>query len=300
MKRLDKQLHLLLAVWLLPMLLSLALPATLQAQFTFTTNNGAITITGYTGTNSTLVIPDTTNGLPVTSIGGNAFIYCMSLRSVSIPSSMTNIGTLAFFSCTNLTTIFFQGKAPNLGATPFAGDRATVYYMPGIPDWQPLMQNPRVRIGVSYGVGIVRSNQFGFNITGNSNLMIVVQACGSLKDSVWSTVATNQGSSYFGDSQWTNYPARFYRLLPPTFGGQPTVLWNPVLQTADGSFGLRSNQFGFNITGTANIPIVVEARTDFGNAWVPLQSVSLTNGSFYFSDPLWTNYTSRFYRIRSP
>ena len=73
-----------------------------------------------------------------------------------------------------------------------------------------------------------------------------------------------------------------------------------TLQTTDGSFGLRSNQFGFNITGTANTPIVVEARTDFGNAWVPLQSVSLTNGSFYFSDPQWTNYTNRFYRIRSP
>lgn len=30
-------------------LASLALPALIQAQFTFTTNNGAITITGYTG-----------------------------------------------------------------------------------------------------------------------------------------------------------------------------------------------------------------------------------------------------------
>jgi hypothetical protein len=236
----------------------------------------------------------------VKSIESGAFNNCVSLHNITIPGTVTNIVTLAFYSCTNLTSIFFQGKPPTLGGTPFARDPATVYYLPGNPDWQPLAQNPKVRIGVSYGAGIVRTNQFGFNITGSSNLVILVQGCSSLTNNVWSTVATNRGSSYFGDSQWTNYPARFYRLLPPTFGGQPTVLWNPVLQTTDGSFGLRSNQFGFNITGTANIPIVVEARTDFGNAWVPLQSVSLTNGSFYFSDPLWTNYTSRFYRIRSP
>jgi len=27
---------------------------------------------------------------------------------------------------------------------------------------------------------------------------------------------------------------------------------------------------------------------------------TLTNGSFYFSDPQWANYSGRFYRIRSP
>jgi hypothetical protein len=34
---------------LLPLLLLLTLPAVVQAQFTFTTNNATITITGYTG-----------------------------------------------------------------------------------------------------------------------------------------------------------------------------------------------------------------------------------------------------------
>jgi hypothetical protein len=46
---------------------------------------------------------------------------------------------------------------------------------------------------------------------------------------------------------------------------------------------------------------VVEASTDMGGSnWIPLQSASLTNGSFYFSDPQWTNYPGRFYRLRSP
>lgn len=55
------------AMKLLPVLLLLTLPAPVQAQFTFTTNNGAITITGYTGPGGAVVIPSSTNGsqLPV-------------------------------------------------------------------------------------------------------------------------------------------------------------------------------------------------------------------------------------------
>ena len=54
--------------------LLLALPALVQAQFTFTTHNGAITITGYnTAAGLNVVIPAMTNGYPVTSIGVNAF-----------------------------------------------------------------------------------------------------------------------------------------------------------------------------------------------------------------------------------
>ena len=51
---------------------------------------------------------------------------------------------------------------------------------------------------------------------------------------------------------------------------------------------------------TANIPIVVEAYTNLEIVWTPLRSANLTNGSFYFSDPQWTNYPGRFYRLRSP
>ena len=62
------------AVKLLPLLLLLALPAAVQAQFTYTTNDGTITITGYTGPSGDLTIPDTITGLPVANIGGGAFI----------------------------------------------------------------------------------------------------------------------------------------------------------------------------------------------------------------------------------
>jgi hypothetical protein len=69
----------------------------------------------------------------------------------------------------------------------------------------------------------VRTNRFGFNITGSSNLVMVVEACTDLANPVWSPVGTNtlnifigtNGTAYFSDPQWTNYPGRFYRLRSP-------------------------------------------------------------------------------------
>ena len=86
-----------------------------------------------------------------------------------------------------------------------------------------------------------------------------------------------------------------------TMAGRPTRLWNPLMQTSGPGFGVGAGGFSFNITGTADIPIVVEACTNLANAsWIPLQSLNLTDGAFYFSDPNWTNDSTRSYRIRSP
>ena len=80
------------ATRLLPLLLLLTLPAVLHAQdFTYTTNNGAITITKYTGSGGAVVIPSTINGLPVASIGNLAFRQCTSLTNVAIPDGVTSI-----------------------------------------------------------------------------------------------------------------------------------------------------------------------------------------------------------------
>jgi hypothetical protein len=52
-----KRQSLILLGWLL-----LATPVVVQAQFSYTNNNGTITITGYTGTNLDVVIPSTIAG----------------------------------------------------------------------------------------------------------------------------------------------------------------------------------------------------------------------------------------------
>ena len=193
-------------------------------QFSYTINNGRVTVTGYIGTGGDATIPSTAYGLPVTSIGSNAFYNCTSLTRVTIPNSVTNIGDRAFFSCTNLTGVYFQGNAPNVGSEVFSGDnQVTVYYLPGTTGWE----------------------------------------------------------------QW----------VPPP----PAGLWKPQVQTSDASFGVQTNQFGFNITWASDRAVVVEACTDLANpTWSPLQTNTLTGGLSYFSDPQWTNYPVRFYRLRWP
>jgi hypothetical protein len=64
----------------------------------------------------------------------------------------------------------------------------------------------------------VRTNQFGFNITGTTNAVVVVEASTNLTNPTWSRLGTNilnGGASYFNDPQWTNYSGRFYRLSLP-------------------------------------------------------------------------------------
>src|SRR6516165_3882686 len=86
-----------------PIVLALAFPLLVNAQFTFVTNNGTLTITRYNGP-PVAVIPASTNGMPITAIAPQAFQFAYS---ISIPSTVTNIGTnaLAYVSpaLTNIT-----------------------------------------------------------------------------------------------------------------------------------------------------------------------------------------------------
>jgi len=79
MKILRNRLRLCLLATLL-----LALPVVVRAQFTFTTDKGAITITHYTGSSGMVTIPGAINNLPVTGIGNSAFL-ATHVTNVLIP-----------------------------------------------------------------------------------------------------------------------------------------------------------------------------------------------------------------------
>ena len=52
-----------------------------------------------------IVIPDTIEGYPVTTIGNGAFDICTTITSVVIPESVTKIEDNAFYTCVNLKTV---------------------------------------------------------------------------------------------------------------------------------------------------------------------------------------------------
>jgi hypothetical protein len=64
---------------------------------------------------------------------------------------------------------------------------------------------------------------------------------------------------------------------------------------------VRTNQFSFYVDWASNQTVVVEGSTNLSRpGWTPLQTNLLTSSTWYFSDPRWTNYSSRFYRASSP
>ena len=73
-----------------------------------------VTITKYTGKESTVILPSTINSWPVTKIGEAAFQDNTTITSVTIPDSVTEIGANAFAGCTNLTIVNYAGDWSNL------------------------------------------------------------------------------------------------------------------------------------------------------------------------------------------
>ncbi len=73
--------------------------------FCYTVHNNGVTITKYTGSYSTVIIPEKINGYPVTHIGEYAFENNKTMTSVTIPASVKTIGVYAFNGCSNLSTV---------------------------------------------------------------------------------------------------------------------------------------------------------------------------------------------------
>jgi hypothetical protein len=162
----------------------------------------------------------------VTNIGGAAFFGCTLLPSVTIPNGVTSIGEGAFEDCSDLTGAYFLGNAPNADCSVFLNDPVTVYYWPGTTGWPastfPCVPTapwtPFLRVLNNTPGSGVQSNGFGFMISWPTNVSFVVQATTNLANPVWTPLATNalvNGTNYFSDPDWTNYPGRFYRVTSP-------------------------------------------------------------------------------------
>lgn len=167
-----------------------------------------------------VVFPNT-----LTSIGENAFDTCPGLTGVTIPASVTNLGYRAFIYCNNLNAILFEGDAPTAlnYALGMGSPGPAIYYLPGTSGWESgildgrttTLWNPAI---AADGNMRIENGQFRFNITGNSELTVIVEAAKSLQDPVWVPVSTNSlynGPSPFTDADPAIRQARFYRIRSP-------------------------------------------------------------------------------------
>ncbi len=83
-------------------------------------DDGTVSITGYTGSATTLEIPAEIDGKSVTSIGLGAFANCNDLTSVNIPDGVTSIHDNAFSACPGLTSITIPDSVTSIGGSAFA------------------------------------------------------------------------------------------------------------------------------------------------------------------------------------
>jgi hypothetical protein len=138
-------------VWL-DYLMGPDLVATAPNLFTYTTNNGTITITGCLDFSQPLVIPSEIDGMPVvsigdgafrnsalsgvtfaysiTNIGASAFQECYALKSVDIPSNVVSIGDSAFEGCWYVTNLTLTSGLRSIGASAFTRCRMLNLHIP--------------------------------------------------------------------------------------------------------------------------------------------------------------------------
>jgi hypothetical protein len=306
--RLDARL---LRLWLL-----LVLPFAVQAQYAYAPINGKITITGYTGSGGAVTIPDKIEGLPVVEIGVNAFTGHLELTAVTIPNSVTNIEDRAFEACAGLTSATIGNGVTNIGNGAF--DRCTgltnvtignnvtsigggAFYnctnltSATIPNSVTSIDN-----GAFGQCTSLRIVTMGYNVTSIGSATFTY--CPALRGIFFEGNAPAAGSLVFLESnQVTVYYLPGTKGWGATFGGRPAVPWNPQIQSDNAGFGVKAGQFSFNVTGTSDLTFVVEAAPSLAQPiWSPLSTNILAGGTALFSDPQWTNYPTRLYRLRIP
>lgn len=89
-----------------------------KSDYKYTTENGKITITEYTGKAIDVSIPASIDGMPVVAIGEEAF-KGLQIRSVIIPSGVKEIGWFAFSACTVLENITIPSSVTSIGYGAF-------------------------------------------------------------------------------------------------------------------------------------------------------------------------------------
>jgi hypothetical protein len=317
-----KKLFLLVILVLLPVEM-------VAAQFTYTTYNGTITITGYTGSGGAITIPGAINGVSVTGIGACAFYGYTGLTSIVIPDSVTSLGQFVFEYCPRLASITIGKGVNHIGDGVFYGcaslktidvDGGNTYYSSrdGVlfnKSQTTLVHYPSNKAG-DYTIpgGVTNIGDWAFencaNLTGVTIPMSVLSivegafsGCTNLTRVIFQgdapeIILSGFESVFEGDGKAIAYYLPGTTGWQETYGGLPTMMIEPPQISIT---GMRKNPFGFTITGTSGLVIVVEASTNPANsAWSPIATNTLTGGSSNFSDPNWTNYPARFYRLRNP
>jgi hypothetical protein len=216
-------------------------PYTPDVEFTYSTNNGAITIETYLGSNSVLIIPPKINGMQVQSIG----VYGQSLTAdlglltdVTLPSGLSKIIGYAFSGNTNLARIAVPTSVTNIGGGTFLECHRLEHI--DIPEGLTDLNASTFR--KCYALKTLKLP---------SSLITVWSAaaswCTNLTSVYWEGDATSVASSMFDNSESvTNYYRSGSSGFGETLAGRPTALWGPkpLASLTIGDSAIIPDQYG--------------------------------------------------------
>ncbi len=281
----------------------LTLPVAARAQFTFTTNNGAIIITGYAGPGGDVTIPDWTNGYPVTGIGDWAFLFGTSLTNVTIPDNVTNLGDYAFYYCANLTNVTLPNNANRIGNGAFYDCTS----LPGvsIPDGVTELGDAAFAwcgslTSVAFGNGVTRIGNEAFDSCSSLTSLTIPGSvthigdeafawCGGLTNVTIGNSVTNLGDYAFAGCALTSVtiPESVARIGVQAFGDCTSLAAitvdtnNSTYSSVDGVLLDKGRttllEYPAGVEGSYTIPNTVTNLADYAFAGCALTSAAIPN-----------------------
>ena len=262
---------------------------------------------------SLLTIPDS-----VTNIGESAFQYCYALTNLTLSKQVTSLGADAFNNCTGLVSIVIESPVLNWGNAAFSSCTSLTNLV---------LSNGVTSVGYDAFDSCTNLANLVFPASLSNIASSAFASCSSLTHVVIPAGVTNVGDNAFGycsslarvyfsssnptgvaqDAFSHSHPVLYYSLGTPAnwiseFSPYYTMtLWNPAIGTGASGFGIKPGGFCFRISGSTNIPILVELCTNLtSGAWCPLLSTNLATGILDFSDSNSVGRATGFYRIGAP
>lgn len=262
--------------------------------FNYSVENGAVSITGYDGEPTALVVPDVIADLPVVAIAAGAFQDFVTLASVVLPDSVVLVGDDAFAGCSNLQSVTFGRDLASIGngalrncpalttivVSPengaFATDAAGVLYS---HDFSALYRYPAARAGdydVLAGATIIQPYAFDScsdlqQLTLPESL-VEISAVAFRGSAPLTTLTSPAGLNRIGDGAFADSTITEYVFVgpPPALGYAPFPAGATIryYQTAAGWDGLTT--FGdrpvemIPVFYTVNFVLGDKGRTDDG------------------------------------
>lgn len=227
----------------------------------FNKNQTALFLYPAASSATSYAIPDS-----VTDIVQDSFMGAYNLASITLGTNVQIVGDSAFQDCYSLTSILIPNSVTNLG-------NSTFFYCYSLTN-----------VVIGSGLASLGFQDFSY--------------CFDLASVYFTGNAPAMSSDVFDDdTAATAYYLPGTTGWSATFDDLPTAPWLPEIVAS----GVQANQFSFQVNWAGGQTVVVESCTNLSHpVWSPLQTNLLTSSSWYFSDPQWTNYPSRFYRASSP